>query len=144
MCFISLQDAQLVTEDGTTAVGSCCDDGRYAFKDCGNWWYNCHEYGLADLKTWLRFGKNGFTMSLTEHKGRCAYSPVRVRCAVPVECSYENSEHPADISLICREVPSVSSSIPSVPSQSFARSNQEVISRISNAMKNAPKISAIN
>lgn len=28
----------LITENATEAVGSCCDNGRYLFGDCGNWW----------------------------------------------------------------------------------------------------------
>lgn len=127
-CFVldehRLQDVELITEDATAISGSCCDDGKFVFKECGNFWYNCQMSGLVDIKTWIRFGKNGLTMSLTEHKGRCVYSSERQLCAIPTECSIENSINPASISEICREVPSIWSSDPAVPSQVFDRRHQ--------------------
>ncbi len=29
------------TENLSLSTGSCCDNGRYIFANCGNWWYNC-------------------------------------------------------------------------------------------------------
>ena len=62
----SLVDVELITENETVAVGSCCDNGRFIFKECGNWWYNCEQWGLQNYTQWVRFGKFGFTMPLGE------------------------------------------------------------------------------
>lgn len=139
-----MKNAEIITEDAVSTVGSCCDDGRMIFKSCGNHWYNCQESGIADIKTWMRFGKNGFTMSLTEHKGRCQYTPDRQVCALPPDCTRENSDFPQDFKSICREVASVWSSDPAVPSQQFDRSSQISIQNakkpISLGLNNGPKL----
>ena len=92
----------LVIENATLTRGSCCDNGRFNFKDCGNWWYNCHDFGLRNFTTWLKFGHNGFTMPAgTEHKGRCSYSIHRIQC--PGD-SGSCSGSPRLESDICKEV----------------------------------------
>eukprot|EP01034_Spumella_vulgaris_P025887 gene25887-32394_t len=76
-------------ENVTESVGSCCDNGRYKFADCGNWWYNCKQHGKINLHYWLQFDKTGLTMPLsTEHMGNCVYSPTKQLCSVPGECKY--------------------------------------------------------
>ena len=63
----SLNHINLITESVWSPTGSCCDDGRYIFKQCKAWWwYMCHRdqgynYGAVNYTTWLRFGRNGFT-----------------------------------------------------------------------------------
>jgi hypothetical protein len=102
-----LLKADVVIEDGYAPKGSCCDDGRFKFKDCGNWWYNCAEYGLQDYKTWIRFGKDGFTLPLgTEHQAKCKYSSSKVVCPVPEQCDRSRLD---DIRDICKELPIVQS-----------------------------------
>lgn len=92
----------VIDEDPVEPRGSCCDDGNYYFDDCGNWWYNCANYGLRNASTWLRFqqtsggasGGNGeadktatFTVPvITEHAGTCKYSKERVTCPLPRRC----------------------------------------------------------
>jgi hypothetical protein len=127
-CVLRLRHVTLISEGVGNIRGSCCDDGRYLFKECGNWWYNCQTYGLRNLTNFLRFGANGFTMSLTEHMGRCVYSPTRRTCERPIECSQQMSARPQSVKELCREVPSVESTRDGVPSVFFDR--QKVAAQI--------------
>jgi len=66
----SLQGKRLIVEH-EDPLGSCCDDGRFMFAPCGNWWYNCPEWGLRNFTDWMRFGDVGFTLPTgTEHAAR--------------------------------------------------------------------------
>jgi hypothetical protein len=103
----SLKNVKLETEDAYMPRGSCCDDGRFDFKDCGNWWYYCPRWGLANFSTWIRFGEHGFTLPLgTEHRGRCAYSRQRRTCSLPPSCP-ERVPQSTDARGVCGEVPHV-------------------------------------
>eukprot|EP01035_Chromulina_nebulosa_P021774 gene21774-28176_t len=93
-----------VTED-VIPKGSCCDNGRFVFKDCGGWWYNCERWGLSNYTTWIRFGKYGWTLPLaTEHQGRCNYSPERITCPLPDNCQ---SRIPKNEASFCKEIPNI-------------------------------------
>lgn len=41
---ILLSKVNLVTEGQNYATGSCCDNGRYVFENCGNFWYMCKKW----------------------------------------------------------------------------------------------------
>lgn len=93
---------KLVTEDARNPKGSCCDNGRFVFKNCGNWWYNCQDWGLLNYTQFVRFGENGFTMPFgTEHQGRCVYSPAKIMCPIPPTC---NKRLPKSINDVCGEI----------------------------------------
>ena len=95
----------LITENPTEPIGSCCDNGRFIFKDCGNWWYNCENWGLQNYTQWIQFGSNGFTMPLgTEHKGRCQYSSDKITCPLPKDCSRKLPKIETEI---CQEIPNI-------------------------------------
>jgi len=99
----------LETEDAYLPKGSCCDNGRFDFRDCGNWWYYCPNYGLANFTTWIRFGEHGFTLPLgTEHRARCLYSRQRKTCSLPTGCKYRVPRQGAAPDGVCGEMPSVS------------------------------------
>ncbi len=80
-------NTQIVTEKLTRMVGSCCDSGRNEYAPCGgHWWYGCPDFGLANITTWVKVGKNGYTFpTSTEHKGVCEYSKKRL-CDLPIGC----------------------------------------------------------
>ncbi len=85
--------------------GTCCDNGRFIFRNCGNWWYNCESYGLSDIKTWVKIGDYGFPFPLaTAHKGQCLYSPERIKCNVDKDCL---TPIPETTSEICKEIPNI-------------------------------------
>jgi hypothetical protein len=115
----SLKNVTIVTEALSIIAGSCCDDGRYVFQNCNNWWYNCPKYGLSNLTTFLRFGAHGFTMAITEHMGRCKHSKHRKTCDFDPGCTEKNRYAPASPQDMCRELPSIESSNPTVPSVVF-------------------------
>ena len=46
----SLENVNLIVESAAMPRGSCCDHGRFHFADCGNWWYNCKEWGLRNYR----------------------------------------------------------------------------------------------
>jgi hypothetical protein len=103
--FNSLKHVNLVTESYANPAGSCCDDGRFRFRDCGNWWYYCREWGLGNYSTWVRFGPRGFTAPLaTEHAARCEYRAERVVCPAPEDCKRRSARNVADI---CSEMPHI-------------------------------------
>lgn len=93
---------KIVAENILFPSGSCCDDGRFMFRDCKNWWYNCEEYGLKDSEKWLlltnseiKKSSSGNPLSsvksfsiptITEHKGKCKYSETRQLCPIPKSC----------------------------------------------------------
>lgn len=84
----NLPDVTLIQENATISGGSCCDNGRYRFKDCGTWWYICPNWGLRDHKTWLKFGRYGLSMPLsTEHQATCEYRKERTQCDIPKDCT---------------------------------------------------------
>ena len=92
-------------------MGSCCDDGRYQFGNCGGWWYNCKEFGLKNHKDWIRFGRHGLTMPLsTEHQAICKYTRTRISCPMPENCNFRTprwvskKDYAADV---CEEMPMV-------------------------------------
>ena len=101
----SLQHKRLIVEH-EDPLGSCCDDGRFYFKPCGNWWYNCPAWGLRNFTDWVRFGSKGYTLPTgTEHAARCLYSEARKLCPVPRSgCAMRVPKSDADI---CKEVPRV-------------------------------------
>ena len=85
----NVSDVRLITENSTQVMGSCCDDGRYQFGNCGTWWYNCKAFGLKNHKDWIRFGRHGLTMPLsTEHQATCKYSRSRITCPLPDGCKF--------------------------------------------------------
>jgi hypothetical protein len=97
---------RLITENGTLPVGSCCDDGRFRFADCKNWWYNCPSWGIRNYTTWVRFGKSGLPFPAgSEHQARCSYSPTKRLCEVPVGCV--RHERPTKVEDVCGEIPKV-------------------------------------
>ena len=105
----NIPDVHLITENSTQVMGSCCDNGRYQFGNCGGWWYNCKEFGLKNHKDWIRFGRHGLTMPLsTEHQATCRYSRARVVCPMPDKCKFRTprwiskKEYAADV---CEEMP---------------------------------------
>jgi len=82
-----LSSIVLITENDTLSRGSCCDDGRFIFNNCKNWWYNCQEWGLTNYTKWVRFGESGYPMPFgSEHQAKCSYSPTKVLCPVPKTC----------------------------------------------------------
>ena len=103
--------------------GSCCDNGRFIFKDCNNWWYNCKEYGLINSETWLLFtsqerfenvNKNQSKISsysfpvITEHQGRCKYSKRRKKCPIPINCkNWIPNEEDYGMKKVCDEIPKI-------------------------------------
>eukprot|EP01034_Spumella_vulgaris_P044525 gene44525-55397_t len=84
------EDLELVTENLGRPRGSCCDDGRHMYDQCGdqtNRWYVCAKFGLPNITTWMRIGETGFTMPLsTEHRGVCEYSERKTLCKIPKTC----------------------------------------------------------
>jgi hypothetical protein len=101
----SLADTELVTEDMVEPVGSCCDNGRHVFANCGTWWHRCEDIGRRNYTTWLRFGRAGFTFPAgTAHQARCTYSAQKVMCDLPEDCRYRV---PAAVEEICTELPNV-------------------------------------
>jgi len=98
----SLQDKRVIIEH-EDPLGSCCDDGRFYFAPCGNWWYNCPEWGLRNFTDWMRFGTQGYSLPTgTEHGARCLYSEMRKLCPVPIKCP---ARVPNNDKEICPEVP---------------------------------------
>lgn len=92
--FFSLRKVELVVEDAWMPKGSCCDDGRFVFGNCGNWWYNCPSYGLQNYTTWARFGDDGFTIPLaTPHSAKCIYHSKKRKCPKPLTCKRKNPRH---------------------------------------------------
>ncbi len=79
---------EIVVEDIHRARGSCCDDGDLVVEKCGaGWWYQCPDYGIRNMTTWLKFGSSGLTMPpCTEHQFVCKYHPERVQCPLPPDC----------------------------------------------------------
>lgn len=65
----------LITEiSPSEPIGSCCDNSRFNFKECGNWWYYCEKLNLKNHTVWLKYSSDGFTMPLsTEHQRICSY-----------------------------------------------------------------------
>ena len=41
---MSLAHIELITEDAFAPQGSCCDNGRFRFKPCNNFWYLCRYW----------------------------------------------------------------------------------------------------
>jgi hypothetical protein len=106
----SLSHIQLATEDDRVSRGSCCDDGRYVFAPCGNWWYNCPNWGLANYTQWIRFSRAGFTMPTgSEHGAKCTYSPEKRVCPRPQECK---RRVPVQFPDICDEIPTIERTFP--------------------------------
>jgi len=100
----SLANKTLVVEH-EDPLGSCCDDGRFYFANCGNWWYNCPNWGLRNFSSWVRFGEFGYTLPTgTEHGARCAYSQARKLCPVPVPCGARVPKRDNDV---CDEIDNV-------------------------------------
>lgn len=84
----NLPHVEIAVENVHMAKGSCCNNGDIEVASCGGgWWYQCKDWGLRNLTTWLKFGEYGFTMPpATEHKATCEYSSERVLCPQPREC----------------------------------------------------------
>jgi hypothetical protein len=104
-----LSGVNLITESTLAEVpGSCCDNARFAFRDCGNWWYYCQQWGVKNHTVWLQYGSNGFTMPLsTEHQGICSYSPNQILCPLPAvspTCDGRTKNHRYNTSALCGEV----------------------------------------
>jgi hypothetical protein len=101
-----LPDVQLITETNLPELtGSCCDNARFDFPDCGNWWYYCQQWGLKNHTVWLQYGLHGFTMPLsTEHQGICSYSPNQVLCELPKLHCEGRHKNRHNTSLLCGEV----------------------------------------
>jgi len=101
----SLNNISIITEDMISPRGSCCDDGRFVFSSCDNWWYRCPDYGLHNYSSWIRFGHSGFSMPQgTEHQAKCKYSKKRISCPKPATCS---NIIPRESKEICEEMPFV-------------------------------------
>jgi hypothetical protein len=76
---------KILIEPSSSASGSCCDDGRYIFPQCFDWWYFC---SLQNVSSWIKFTEHGLSMPLvTEHKAKCTYSPQQRVCNQPPDCS---------------------------------------------------------
>ena len=85
--FLNLPNATIITLDYDEREASCCDNGRLIVHPCGQWWYQCPDWGLVNVNPWLQFGKHGYTTpSATAHKGLCTYSKYRNLCQLPVMC----------------------------------------------------------
>ena len=85
--FYNLPNATIITLDYDEREASCCDNGRLIVHQCGQWWYQCPDWGLVNVNPWLRFGKHGYTTpSATAHKGLCTYSKTRQLCPLPTDC----------------------------------------------------------
>ena len=100
-----LKATNIITEKYTIPTGSCCDNGRFVFKDCGNWWYNCKQWGLSNFTDWIRFGEKGYSLPLgTEHQGRCKYNNQKIMCDLPSDC---HNRVPLGRKEVCNEIPNV-------------------------------------
>jgi hypothetical protein len=88
-----LPSAQLINvKDSFKYRGSCCDGGRYEIAmPCMRqegyksvlWWYQCTDYGLKNISTWMKFGRFGFTFPLTTvHRRFCHYSSQQSDCPI--------------------------------------------------------------
>ena len=78
---------ELITEE-VDPIGSCCDNGRIEFRDCGNFWWYCKEWGVKNFTKWIQFGKTGLTMPIsTEHQATCHYSKTITQCPLPMNCT---------------------------------------------------------
>ena len=100
----SLKDKRLIVEH-EDPLGSCCDNGRFYFAPCGNWWYNCPDWGLRNYTDWIRFGDKGYTLPTgTEHAARCVYSEMRKLCPKPINCKARVPKSDAEV---CGEVSNV-------------------------------------
>jgi hypothetical protein len=86
-----LPSAHLINvKDSNKYHGSCCDGGRYEIAmPCMRqegyksvlWWYQCTDYGLKNISTWMKFGRFGFTFPLTTvHRRFCHYSSQQSDC----------------------------------------------------------------
>ena len=85
--FLNLPNATIITLDYDEREASCCDNGRLIVHPCGQWWYQCPDWGLVNVNPWLQFGKHGYTTpSATAHKGLCTYSKTRQLCPLPTDC----------------------------------------------------------
>ena len=99
-----LEKVRIITEH-EDPLGSCCDDGRFIFADCKNWWYNCKEWGVRNYTDWIRFGIKGYTqMTGSEHAARCKYSDTKQLCPAPKNCA---SRVPMSDKEVCGEVPNL-------------------------------------
>lgn len=96
----------LITEPSLLEpIGSCCDNARFDFPDCGNWWYYCQKWGIINHTVWLQYSPDGFTMPLsTEHQGICSYSPNQRLCELPKSRCDGKIKNRYNTSLLCGEV----------------------------------------
>lgn len=99
-----LEHVRIITEH-EDPLGSCCDDGRFVFSDCKNWWYNCQGWGLRNYTDWIRFGSHGYTQPTgSEHAARCRYTEFRQLCPAPRGCA---SRVPLSDREVCGEMPNI-------------------------------------
>lgn len=102
-----LKSVEIIVEDAVSPIGSCCDDGRFVFADCGNWWYNCPFYGIQNYTKWLRFGPNAYTLPTgTEHRAKCSYYSSKITCPLPASCDLRRAL-PGRAKEICKEMPQI-------------------------------------
>ena len=110
--FYDLPNATIITLDYDEREASCCDNGRLVVHPCGQWWYQCPDWGLVNVNPWLKFGKHAYTTPpATAHKGLCTYSNTRQLCPLPKNCNHRvpeidsNKKH-ALVKDVCAEFPS--------------------------------------
>ena len=108
---LNIPNATVVEENLFKIRGSCCDNGYYEVAKCRGWWYQCNQWGLKDMKPWLKFGPTGFTMPpVTVHRRSCEYHPNLAVCPTPKGCGNRvpkkrASDRPINSNELCHAFP---------------------------------------
>ncbi len=102
------------TENIDSSKGSCCDNGRFVFKPCHNFWYYCNQWGLSNYSScWIRHGEDGFTFPCgSAHQSKCDYSSEKRLCPIPDSCNGERGVITIDDTvnngkILCTEIPNI-------------------------------------
>lgn len=108
---LNMVDVQIVTENLENAHGSCCDNGRFKVEPCGEWWYQCPEWGMRQINPWIKYGSSGFTFAAgTAHRASCKYHSDWTLCEVPDTCEQrvpqkDEEGNFASVIDVCDEMP---------------------------------------
>ena len=77
-----------ITVEESDPIGSCCDNGRVKFRNCGNHWFLCPHWGLVNHTKWIQFGESGLKMPIsTAHQATCHPTPTKTLCPLPPNCA---------------------------------------------------------
>ena len=133
---LNIPNATIVEEDLFETRGSCCDEGFFEVAKCKGWWYQCSEWGVRDMRPWLKFGATGFTMPpSTEHKRGCRYHSTITECPIPPTCNNrrpkrKSAELPLDANELCDAFPTTIYLGPKISPESLAPLNASTVEEL--------------